>query len=85
MSGPLPCGPPWGGTGGARGMFGLSRLAMFSSTRVIVWVSVHIYADLSCASDKLCSLSAENSTATNLTQLEPHSDLSRSTAFHCVT
>ena len=41
MSGFLPCGPPWEGTGGARGMFGLSRLAIFFSTRVIVWVSVH--------------------------------------------
>ena len=34
MSGLLPCDPPWEGTGGARGMFGLSRLAMFPSTRV---------------------------------------------------
>ena len=29
MSGLLPCGPPWGGTIGTRGMFGLSRLANF--------------------------------------------------------
>ena len=29
-------------------------------------------ADLSCASDKLCSLSAENSTTINLTQPGPH-------------
>ena len=41
MSGLLPCDPTWEGTGGARGMFGLFRLANFSSTRVIVWVSVH--------------------------------------------
>ena len=41
MSGLLPCGPPWEGTGGARGMIALSRLAILSSTRVIVWVSVH--------------------------------------------
>ena len=41
MSGILPCGPSWEGAGGARGMFGLSRLANFSSTRVIVWGSVH--------------------------------------------
>ena len=27
MSGLLPCGPPWEGTGGARGIFGLSRLS----------------------------------------------------------
>ena len=40
MPGLLP-GPPWEGTGGARGLFGLSRLAIFSSTRVIVWVLVH--------------------------------------------
>ena len=41
MSGPLPCGRPWEGTGGALGMFGLSHLAIFSNTRVIVWVSVY--------------------------------------------
>ena len=41
MSGLLSCGPPWEGTGGARGMFGLSHLSIFPSTRVIVWVSVH--------------------------------------------
>ena len=34
------------------------------------------YVDPSCASHNCCSLSAENSTATNLTQLGPLSDLS---------
>ena len=34
-------GPPWEGTVGAHGMFEVSRLAIFFSTRVIVWVSVH--------------------------------------------
>ena len=29
MSGLLSCGPPWEGTGGARGLFGLFRLANF--------------------------------------------------------
>ena len=41
MSGLLLCGPPWEGTGGARGMLWLFRLANFSSSRVMVWVSVH--------------------------------------------
>ena len=57
----------------------------FSSTRN--WVS-ETYVDPSCTSDKLlCSLSAENSTATstNLTQPGPLSYLPRSTAFPCVT
>ena len=29
MFGLLPCGPPWGGTGEAREMLGLHRLAIF--------------------------------------------------------
>ena len=41
MWGLLSYGPPGEGTGGARGMFGHSRLAFFSGTRVMVWVSVH--------------------------------------------
>ena len=84
MSGPVPCGPPWKGTGGAGGMFGLSRLAMFFQyTRFLV--GFNTYADLPGASDKMYSLSAENSTASNLTQSGSHPELSRSTAFHCVT
>ena len=67
--------PPWEGTGGARGMFGLFRLTNFSSTRVIVWVLVHTSIRLARRTN-CCSLSAENSTATNLTQLGPLSDLS---------
>ena len=74
MSGLLPCDPPWEGTGGARGMFGLFRLADFSSTRVIVWVSV-LTSIRFARRTNCCPLSAENSTATNLTQLGPLSDL----------
>ena len=44
------------------------------------------YVDPSCAPNKLlCSLSAENSTTTKLTQPGSLPDLSRSTAFHCFT
>ena len=53
----------------------------FSSTRVIVWVSVHTSIRLARRTN-CCSLSAENSTATNLMHLGPLSDLSRSTALH---
>ena len=38
MSGLLSCAPTWEGTGGARGIFGLYRLAIYSCKRVIVWV-----------------------------------------------
>ena len=81
VSGLLPCGSPWEGTGGARGMIGFFRLAIFSSTRVIVWVSVHTSIRL-VRRTNCSSLSAENSIATNLTPLGPLPDLSRSTAFH---
>ena len=81
MSGLLPCDPTSEETGGAHGMFGLFRLANFSSTRVIVWVSVYTSICLARQTN-CCPLSAENSTATNLTQHGPFSDLSRSTAFH---
>ena len=43
------------------------------------------YADLSCASDKLCPLSVENSTSTNLMQPGALPNFSRTTAPHCVT
>ena len=56
----------------------------FQYTRYRMGFSTHF--DPSCASNKLlCSLSAGNSTATNLTQPGPLPDLSRSPAFHCVT
>ena len=84
MSGLLPCGPPLEGTGGACGMFGIYRLANFSGTRVIVWVSVHTSIRLARRTN-CCSLSADNSTATNLAQLGPLPDLSRSTALHRAT
>ena len=53
----------------------------FSSTRVIAWVSVHTSIRLA-GRTTCCSLSARNSTATNLTQLGPLPDLWQSTAFH---
>ena len=81
MSGLLPCDPTWEGTGGARGVFGFYRLAISFSTRVIVWGSVYTSIRLARRTN-CCSLSAENSTATNLTHRESLSDLSRSTAFH---
>ena len=80
MSGLLPCDLAWEGTGGARGKFGLF-LAEFPNTRVIVWVSVHTSIRLARRTN-CCSLSAGSSTAANLTQLGPLSDLSRSTEFH---
>ena len=56
----------------------------FPDTRYRMGLSTIV--DPSCASNKLmCSFSAENSTDTNLTQPGPLPDLSRSTAFHCVT
>ena len=59
MSGLLPCGPPWEGTDGARGMFGISRSPIFSSTYTRYRMGFSTCADLSCASDNLCSVSAE--------------------------
>ena len=82
MSMLLPCGLPWEGTGGAGEMFGLYRLAFVSGTRAIVWVSFSTYVDPSCASKNLLrSFSAENCTATNLTQPGPLPDRLRSTAL----
>ena len=75
MSRLLPCDPTWEGTGGARRMFRLFRLSNVSSTRVIVWVAVPTSIRLARGTN-CCSLSAENSTATNLTHLGPLSDLS---------
>ena len=80
-------GPPslWsslGGTGGARGMFGLFRLANFSSARVVICVSVYATSCLARRTNRASSC-AENSTVTNLTQPGPLPDLDhlqRSTA-----
>ena len=53
MSGLLPCGPPWEGTGGARGMVGLFfRLVIFFQYTVCR-MGFSTYADPSRASDKL--------------------------------
>ena len=81
MLGLLPCDPTWEGKGGARGIFGLYRLANVSSIRVIVRVSV-LTSIRFARRTNCCSLSAENSTATNMTHLGPLYDLSRSTAFY---
>ena len=82
MSGLLPCVPPWEATGGARGMLGFLHWQFFQYTRYGMGFST--YVDPSCASNKLlCSLSAENSTANNLTPPGPLPDLreqQRSTA-----
>ena len=75
MSGLLSCGPLWEGTGGARGMFGVSRLVKFSSTRVIVRVSLQTSIRLARRTN-CCSFFAENSTATNLKQLGHLFDIS---------
>ena len=56
MSGLLRCGPPREGTGDAF-VCAFSFNIFFQYTRYRMGFST--YADLSCASDKLCSLSAE--------------------------